>query len=79
MITRTPQIHLIYSTDQWLSNESRKLVYIGEEIEDCLASCVAYKGMTKEQAQMCRERSQSQCTGNEVEWIVEHTFLNAFV
>ena len=30
-------IYLVWQTDQWLSNNSKVLAYIGEDYEDCVA------------------------------------------
>jgi hypothetical protein len=71
-------IYLCYRTDRWLSTDSKRLIYTGEDIEDCIAQLEAYEGMTKEQAKQVREDGQSQCTGAEYEWIVEKQYLNTF-
>lgn len=72
-------IYLCYRTDEWLSNDSKELVYVGEEIEDCIAQLVTYKDMTEEQADDIRSMLQSQCNGLGYEWVFETAYTNAFV
>lgn len=72
-------IYIFYRTDQWLSNESREMVYISDSLENGIAQCKAYRDMTEEQAEQIREMQQSQCNNLDYEWIAETHKINTFV
>lgn len=71
---------LVYRTDKWHSYESRELVYIGNDREDCITQVEAHTECTKEQAEQLREFGQSQCNeGVDYEFDIEEYEMNTFV
>ena len=72
-------IYMFYRCDQWLSKNSRELVYIGTDLEGGVAQIQTYSGCTDEQAKQIKEMMQSQCTGADYEWLVQEARTNAFV
>ena len=43
-------IYLVYQTDAWHSVETRKLVYIGENLEETIRKMVDFLSLTEEDA-----------------------------
>ena len=72
-------VYLFYKTDPWHSFESFESTYITDDIEDGIAQCMAYKGMTEKQAEQIRECCQSQCNDTDNEWQIMEYQLKTFI
>ena len=75
----TRPVILAYQTDSWHTVDTRELVYIGENLEDIIAQLIAYRGMSREDAEQIRLNGQTQCNNRDYEWEFEKQCLNAFV
>lgn len=72
------EVFLFYRTDQWNSNNSKSLVYVGTNKEASIKKLMKLEDepVTEEQAAQLREMNQSQCSGLSYEWVIEPCHLN---
>lgn len=57
---------------------SRKLIYIGQDYEDCLAQIAKEYDLTKSDIESLRDDGQTHCYHAGVELSIEEQTLNAF-
>ncbi|MBQ3945636.1 MAG: hypothetical protein II670_08525 [Alphaproteobacteria bacterium] len=73
-------VYLVFRTDKWHSYASRKLVYVGDDLDCTIAQIEAHTECTKEQAEQLREYCQSQCNeGVDYEFDIEEVEVNTFI
>jgi hypothetical protein len=73
----TQEIYIAYETDVWLSNNDRKMLYIGENLSDVVVQVGELYSMTYKQRQEFFEEKQFTLKG--VGLIIETYRLNCFV
>ena len=71
-------IYLAYQTDAWRSVETRKLVYIGENLEETIRKMVDFLSLTEEDAKQLRQWRQTSCNNRDFEVMIERQFVNDF-
>lgn len=72
-------IYLCYRTDNWHSTNSRELVYVGNDLEDCIAQIDAHRGgLSDNDKYQLREIKQTQGHNGDSEWHFEEVLTNAF-
>lgn len=71
-------IYLVYKTDAWHSVETRKLVYIGENLEETIRKMVDFLSLTEEDAKQLSQWRQTSCNNRDFEVMIERQFVNDF-
>ena len=71
-------IYLVYQTDAWHSVETRKLVYIGENLEETIRKMVDFLSLTEEDAKQLSQWRQTSCNNRDFEVMIERQFVNDF-
>lgn len=71
-------IYLAYQTDAWHFVETRKLVYIGENLEETIRKMVDFLSLTEEDAKQLRQWRQTSCNNRDFEVMIERQFVNDF-
>ena len=71
-------IYLAYETDAWHTVETRKLVYIGENLEETIRKMVDFLSLTKEDTKQLRQWRQTSCNNRDFEVMIERQFVNDF-
>lgn len=71
-------IYLAYQTDAWHSVETRKLVYIGENLEETIRKMVDFLSLTEEDAKQLRQWRQTSCNNRDFEVMIERQSVNDF-
>lgn len=71
-------IYLVYQTDAWHSVETRKLVYIGENLEETIRKMVNFLPLTEEDAKQLRQWRQTSCNNRDFEVMIERQFVNDY-
>lgn len=66
-------VFLFFRTDQWNSQGSKDLVYVGTNKEAGIKKLMKLddEPVTEEQAEDIRRMNQSQCNGTNYEWVIE--------
>lgn len=74
-------IYLAYTTDCWMSRDSRNLEYVGDNIYDVAASITNYFGLSYRQEKELIENRQTthQTVDCKIGFLIEEVTLNAFV
>lgn len=72
------EIILCYKTDRWHSVENRRLIYIGEDKDDCIAQLVSGGWMSDYQAEQIINTNQSQGDNLGYEWDFVYERINSF-
>ena len=67
-----------YQTDAWHSVETRKLVYIGENLEETIRKMVDFLSLTEEDAKQLSQWRQTSCNNRDFEVMIERQFVNDF-
>ena len=71
-------IYLVYQTDAWHSVETRKLVYIGENLEETIRKMVDFLSLTEEDAKQLSLWRQTSCNNRDFEVMIERQFVNDY-
>ena len=71
-------IYLVYQTDAWHSVETRKLVCIGENLEETIRKMVDFLSLTEEDAKQLRQWRQTSCNNRDFEVMIERQFVNDY-
>lgn len=73
------EIILCYETDKHHSISSRALVYVGEDLEDCIAQIDKHRGgLSDEDKEQLRDMLQTQGHEGDTEWYFDKVLTNAF-
>ena len=74
-------IYLAYTTDAWMSNDSKHLEYVGDNIYDVAAQITLYFGLSYLQEKELIENKQTinQVVDCKIGFLIEEVTLNAFV
>ena len=77
----TKSIYLAYTTDCWMSRDSRNLEYVGDNIYDVAAQITHYFGLSHRQEKELIENKQTthQTVDCKIGVLIEEVTLNAFV
>lgn len=63
-------IYLAYQTDAWHSVETRKLVYIGENLKETIRKMVDFLSLIEEDAKQLRQWRQTSCNNRDFEVMI---------
>ena len=72
-----PTIYLCYETDKWHTNASKVLVYLGENLEDCIAQLRQEFDLVPSDCEQLRKDKQTFGMGRS-ELLIEEERLNCF-
>lgn len=72
-------IYLVFETDAWLSHSSETLVYVGDDLEECIAEVGAENDLTFEQRDELLVWHQLMIPERELGYVVLVRTLNEFV
>lgn len=74
-------IYLAYTTDAWMSKNSRNLEYVGDNIYDVAAQITTYFGLSYRQEKELIENKQTthQMVDGKIGFLIVEVTLNAFV
>lgn len=73
-----PTIYLCYETDKWHTNASKVLVYLGEQLEDCIAQLRKEFDLVPSDCEQLRNDMQTFGFEKDSELLIEEERLNCF-
>lgn len=73
-----PTIYLCYETDKWHTNASKVLVYLGENLEDCIAQLRQEFDLEPSDCDFLRNEMHTVGLERDRELLIEEERLNCF-
>lgn len=73
-----PTIYLCYETDKWHTNASKVLVYLGENLEDCIAQLRQEFDLLPRDCDFLRNEMHTVGLERDRELLIEEERLNCF-
>jgi hypothetical protein len=73
-----PTIYLCYETDKWHAYSSKRLVYLGESLEDCIAQLRQEFDLEPSDCENLRNNMQTFGFEKDSELLIEEERLNCF-
>lgn len=71
-------IFFVYQTDAWHTVETKKLVYIGENLEETIRKMVDFLSLTEEDAKQLSQWRQTSSNNRDFEVMIERQYVNDF-